>query len=118
MIGFTDQTSENAIGIRVDGEIETKDFSAMADLLREAIGKHGKIRLVLELEEVGKISPTTLWEELKLAFDHFDDVERIALVGDALWQEAYVKVVGALLPAEMRRFASNHLDHAWRWIRS
>jgi hypothetical protein len=60
--------------------------------VREQIEKRRQISLVLRLESRGRVAPSVLCQELKLAFDHFEDVKRIALVRDAVWQEAFAKV--------------------------
>lgn len=116
MIEFMDRTDGKTVGIHVSGEVQADDFRAMASLMREQIDAQGKLRLVLKIESVNPVSPAVLWEEFKLAFDHFEDFERVALVGDELWQEAFVKVLGPLMPADFRHFSLERHDDAWRWV--
>lgn len=118
MIEFMKGTEKDRIGIRFDGEVSEADFGAMASLLRERIEEHGRIRLVIRIDSLGLVEPAALWEEVKLAAQHFEDVERIALVGDARWQKSFVDVMGIVMPAEceMKHFTGDRINDAWEWI--
>lgn len=117
MIRFMQETRGPSIGLEVSGEVDSDDFRAMAELIRECVEEHGQIRLLLRLDPTGVTSPDVLWEQLKLAVDCFGRVERVALVGDIGWEAPYTRIVGPLLPAKTRHFEPDDVDAAWSWLR-
>ena len=46
------------------------------------IGQHGKIRVLFQMDDFHGWNATALWEDIKLDYKHFSDIERIAMVGD------------------------------------
>lgn len=116
MVKFLERTQDDRIGIVVDGRVGKGDVRALADLLREAIEKHGRIRLLIQLESLPLLGVGAFWEDLKFTLRHARDIERTALVGDAVWHGPYVRIMGPFVPGEVRHFGSDHLEDAWRWV--
>jgi len=82
------------------------------------IARHGKLRLLFEMEPGFKgWQPSAAWNDLKFSVSHRNDIERMALVGDAKWEEWVAKLDALLIDAEVRFFKSSELDEAQRWLR-
>jgi hypothetical protein len=118
MIRFMDGTEGRHVGIVVDGKVTEEDVKTLASLLEEAIGKHGRLRVLLRLESLGGVEPKAFLEDVRFSIEHLRDFERAALVGGQAWLGAYAAVADRLFPCEVRTFDPDRQDEAWRWLRS
>ena len=59
-----------------------------------------------------------LWRDLKFDAHHQDSFGRIAIVGDAKWEEWGTKLSDPLIRAEMKFFESSQHQVAKSWVRS
>ena len=87
------------------------------DHIDAVVAESGPVHLLVELEDFGGIELEVLWEKAKFAFAHLRDIERMAVVGDRAWEEWWVKIGGALAPAETRYFDHDDIDAARAWLR-
>lgn len=117
MIQFIDGTEAPDVGILVDGRVTEEDVRTIADLLSEAIEKHGAIRVLLQLDSIAGIEPKAFLEDLKFSVAHLRDIERAALVGDQSWLAPYAKVVDALFSCEVKAFGRDAREEGWKWLR-
>ena len=60
--------------------------------------------------------PGALWEEIKWEAKHFNDMERIAIVGDEVWHERMVSVCQPFTTAKVRYFQLDQLEAAYAWV--
>jgi hypothetical protein len=108
----------NIVGFKVTGRFTGGQMKALADRVDAVIAEAGPVRLLVELEDFRGIEVDVLWEKAKFAFAHLRDIERMAVVGDRLWEEWWVKVAGALLHAETRYFDEDDINAAWAWLKN
>ena len=59
---------------------------------------------------------TALWEDIKLDFKHWGDIERIAMVGDKAWQEGMSFFCKPFTAAKIRYFGHHETDRARKWV--
>lgn len=107
----------NIVGFKITGRFTGVQMKAFADRVDAVVAESGPVRLLVELEDFRGIELDVLWEKAKFAFAHLRDIERMAVVGDRLWEEWWVKMAGALLRAETRYFDETDIDAAWAWLK-
>ncbi len=59
-----------------------------------------------------------LWEDTKFAAKHFNDIDRIAVVGESRWQRGVAVFFKPYTAADVRYFDMAAVKEARRWIRS
>lgn len=110
---------DNAIGLKLKGDLSTWDFERVADIIREKEKVHDKIGIYVEVEKFTGISIPTLLEELKFVFKRFDKFDKKAVVGDKDWMENVVKIGNNIFPnIEVKYFSFDEKDKAKSWIGS
>ena len=107
----------NIVGFKITGRFTGVQMKAFADRVDAVVAEAGPVCLLVELEDFRGIELDVLWEKAKFAFAHLRDIERMAVVGDRLWEEWWVKMAGALLRAETRYFDETDIDAAWAWLK-
>jgi len=107
---------DRVLGLRISGPIEQTDLDAVAVAFDQKLERHPRLRIYAEVQDLGKITPAALLEDLRLSMRHFRDVEREAIVADAGWL-ALLARAGDLFPGiEVRQFSWLEKDKALAWI--
>lgn len=116
MFELTDDHPGNLIGIRATGTLTGADYDDLLPRLRAAIEEHGQIRALLEIRDLEGLTPAALWDEATFDAAELEHVERLAVVGDARWEEALESIAAPFVRAETRYFPGAQKDEAWRWL--
>jgi hypothetical protein len=115
-IEFEEIAGGKIVEIGVTGKLTGEDYETFVPELDRLIQKHGKIRVLLELNDFQGWDLSALWQDTKFAFKHFDDIERVAIVGQRIWHEGIAEFCKPFTTAAIRYFDVNESDDAQRWI--
>lgn len=120
--GFSEIKLEEKEGIKIvnlkfNDKLDREDFELFVPQL-EGLLKHGddKIRLLLELEGFKGLTLGALWEETKFSFRHFNDIDRIAVIGESSTEKAVTGFAKTFTGAEVRFFHTAFADEAKKWV--
>ncbi|UII31401.1 STAS/SEC14 domain-containing protein [Fulvivirga ulvae] len=116
MIEILTSNHDNAVAIRMNGELTTKDYEPVVSLLEDKISKHGKINLYCEVGELEEVEPGAIWKDLKFDARHFNDFERVAMVGDKQWLEWGAKFARPFTSAQVEYFDMSEKARAMQWV--
>ena len=89
----------------------------VAGRAEEIAGRHGALRLLIEVDGLGFLEAASLRSQLPLAARLAGRVERVAVVGDQGWLKAALKSAPRG-PADVRHFPRSHAVEALEWVRS
>ena len=64
------------LNVRASGKLAKEDYGHFMPEFEKQIQQHGKIRLLFQMDDFHGWSATALWEDIKLDFKHFSDIER------------------------------------------
>jgi len=104
------------VNVRVSGKLSREDYDRFLPEFEKLIERHGKIRLLFVMSDFHGWDGAALWEDLKFDFKHFNDIERIAMVGDKAWQEGMSFFCRPFTSAEVRYYGHHEMDRARQWI--
>jgi hypothetical protein len=104
------------IYVRAEGRLTDADYKALLPELEAAIRDHGPIRLHVDMTAFEGWSPRAAWDDLVFGLKHWNDFERLALIGDKRWEDIAAKAVDALTKGEARRFPATERAAARAWI--
>ena len=116
MITKLEKTKDSVLGFTLSGKLHDEDYSHFVPAVDAAIAEHGKVRLLAHFVDFHGWDLHALWDDIKFSTTHCTKVERIALVGDKLWEEWMAKVCKPFTMAKIRYFDVSELDAAWAWI--
>jgi len=102
--------------LHVSGKIEKVDYDRFVPEVERLIKLHGKVRMLVLLADFHGWSMSALWEDIKFDVRHFRDIDRLALVGDRMWQKGMAVFCKPFTTAEVRYFDHAQLDEAREWI--
>jgi hypothetical protein len=111
-----EKTKGNLIALKAEGKIEKSDYDRIIPVMEEMVKKHDQLDAYLEIKELDKVSARALWEELKADIKFFNNINKIAVVGDASWKEVLTKAVDLLPDIETKYFNFAQKEKAQQWI--
>ncbi|KAB7739558.1 STAS/SEC14 domain-containing protein [Nostocoides sp. F2B08] len=112
-----DGMPEGVLGLQAIDDVEKEDYlNVVVPAVEVALADHGKVRLVYVLgADFDEYEEDAVWEDLKLGVRHPASFERIAIVTDARWAGAMVRIFSIVWPGQARAFPLADLETAKRW---
>ena len=110
-------SEKNIFAFRVNGRLTDDDYQQFLPRIDELVKAHGRISLLIELDNFRGWELKAAWDDLKYGVEHEDDFERIAIVGEKRWHGWFVKLASAMSSTDIRYFDHDDLQAAWAWLR-
>lgn len=119
MIELLSVGTENVIGYRIAGKIETDDFDRIASFIEENLKTHDKVRVFAEIEDIQGMSLEVFLKDLKFGMKYYDRFEKAVVITDKEWIRKVVEIEGRLFPGiEARCFPLSERKAAIEWVSS
>ncbi|HXJ58818.1 MAG TPA: STAS/SEC14 domain-containing protein [Verrucomicrobiae bacterium] len=118
MIQIEQQDGGKLLVIHASGKLDKNDYQRFAPEFDRLIEHHGKVRVLFEMHDFHGWKPEALWEEAKVDFKHFSDIERVAMVGEKQWQSWMSKFCSPFTRAEIRYFDRAEEPVAEAWLKA
>ena len=113
----TEIASQNVLEVEVNGKLTKEAYAEFVPLTEKLIEQYGKVRLLVLLHDFHGWDAGALWEDLKFDFKHFNDIERLAIVGDKTWEKGMAYFCKVFTLAKVRYFDISERDEAEAWPR-
>ena len=113
----TETADENVIEVTLTGELTAADYEAFAPRTAALLDRFGKVRMLVILRDFHGWTAGALWEDVKFDVKHFDDVDRLAIVGDSAWERGMTAFCKPFTTATVKYFDLDELDAARAWVR-
>lgn len=118
MITRIPHPSQTVLGFIASGKLRDDQFqNDYLPLIAAAVHEHGKIGILIQFaEDFAGWDVHALWDEIDYHTRYALNIKRMALVGDARWQQWIAKLSKLLPLVEVRSFAPSEIDAAWEWL--
>lgn len=116
MIALASTESNNILTVKASGKLTKEDYEKFGPQVEALIQQHGKIRVLIELEDFRGWNAGALWEDSKFAWQHYGDIERLAIVGEKKWEKGMATFCKPFTKAEIRFFEKEQAHEATQWI--
>lgn len=98
------------LAVRVSEKLVKADYAQFVPEFERLVRQHGKMCVLFDMTDFHGWEAGAMWEDTKFAIHHFDDMEKIAMVGDAKWQHGMALFCKPFTKAAVRYF--DHIDAA------
>ena len=105
---------DRILEVKATGKLERADYEQFGPEVERLIRERGKLRILLELDGFHGWTAGALWEDVKFDAKHFNDIERLAIVGDSAWEKGMALFCKPFTTAAVRYFED--VDEARDWI--
>jgi len=102
--------------VQVSGKLEKEDYTHFGPTVEKMVKEHGKIRILVDMHDFHGWTAGGLWEDIKLDVKHFNDIERIAMVGETKWEHDMAIFCKPFTTAKIRYFDHDKKNEAHEWL--
>lgn len=107
---------DDIIVVTASGTLTRDDYATLTPRLEQEAERHERLRLVWEMRDFSW-QPGAALEDLKLDVKLNSEVSKIAMIGEAKWQDWMTQLSKPFASGEMRYFDLSERDAAYAWIR-
>lgn len=115
-VELTEEMDGKLLTVRLTGKLSKEDYELFTPEVERLIDRHGKIRMLVVMEDFHGWDAGALWEDIKFDWKHFSDVERLALVGNTKWEKGMATFCKPFTTADVKFFTPDDLGEARRWL--
>ena len=98
-------------------QLSREDYELFVPQLEGLMSRDQKIHLLIELRDFEGWTWGAAWEETKFTVKHFNDIDRLAIVGDRKWEKGMAQFAKPFTTASVKYFDRSEMDEAKRWVR-
>jgi len=111
------EKEESLITIKISGVLKRSELAQMERVAIEAMGPARKIKFLILTENFQGWDNKDNWEDVSFQFEHDQQIEKIAIVGEKQWRELVEVFVGkGLRPMDIQYFTPAETTIARTWI--
>jgi SpoIIAA-like len=107
---------EGVLEVRASGKLTKEFYEKFVPAIEAQIEKFGKIRILFSMHDFHGWTAGAMWEDLKFDLKHWNDIERLALVGESKWEKGMATFCRPFTKAKIRYFDHEQLEEARKWL--
>ena len=92
------------------------DYEDFVPETERLIKQFGKIRVLFEMQDFHGWDMGGVWEDMKFDLKHFNDIERLAVVGEKAWEQGMTLFCRPFTTATIQYFDRSRIEEALIWI--
>jgi hypothetical protein len=115
-IQVTEVPAGTIVSLIFKDTLQKEDYEHFVPMVKKIMASRDKIRMLIELRDFKGWSVGALWEDTKFGLSHFNDIERLAIVGDKQWEKTMAAFIKPFTTATVKYFDLEELDVANAWI--
>jgi len=103
--------------VTVTKKLEHVDYEHLVPETERLLRRHGKLNIVFTMHDFHGWGLRAMWDDVKFGFNHFSDLNRVAMVGETRWQEWMTEFVKPFTKAKVQYFRAGELGAAREWAK-
>ena len=113
---FRERADGTILEVQASGKLSKADYKQFVPETERLIKQFGKIRILFEMHDFHGWEMGGLWEDTKFDLKHFNDIERLAIVGETAWEHGMTLFCQPFTTAKIQYFDSSRSGEAIDWI--
>ena len=102
--------------VDLHGKLSREDYEKFVPETERLIAEYGKIRMLITMHDFHGWDAGALWEDVKWNARHFNEIERLAVVGEMTWHKWMTGFCRPFTTAKVRYFTHDQLADARAWL--
>ena len=114
MVKLLERSKDHVFGFEVSGEISEADFKETTEKLEKGMKKYGKVSWLFVIKSGKYNNPHVIFEIMGWALKNLPKFDRMAVVGDKLWEELLIEADSYMFGDQYYDIAQ--LETAWKFV--
>lgn len=106
----------NVLEIQVTGKLDKEAYELFLPSVESQIKECGKIRILFSMHDFHGWDAGAMWQDIKFDAKHFNDIERLAIVGETKWEHGMAIFCKPFTTAKIRYFDQSDVEAARQWL--
>jgi hypothetical protein len=115
-IQLHEENHSKLLTIHVSGKLVAEDYETFVPEFERLSKQYGKLHVLFNMTDFHGWTAGALWEDTKFAMHHFNDIERLAFVGETKWKEGISAFSRPFTTVTTRYFEHAHAIQARKWL--
>jgi hypothetical protein len=115
-VTLTETNGGKVLEVELTGKLAGADYEQLVPAVERLVKQHGKIRVLVNMHDFHGWSVGALWRDIKFDAKHFNDIERVAMVGETKWQHGMAVFCKPFTAATVRYFDRAAIEEAREWL--
>jgi hypothetical protein len=115
-VSLQERGNGELLEVHLTGRLTAADYEMFLPAVERLVNQHGKIRMLVDMVGFYGWTAGALWQDIKFEIRHFADVDRLAIIGEAKWEQAMVSFCKPFTTAEVRYFDHTQVSKARAWV--
>ena len=115
-VTLNEKNGGKLLEVQLSGKLVKEDYAHFVPVVERLVKEHGKIRMLVNMHDFHGWTAGALWEDLKFDAKHFNNIERIAIVGETQWEHGMAIFCKPFTTAKIRYFDSASGNEALAWL--
>ena len=111
-----EEVEGKVLEVVLHGKLGREDYERLVPDTERMIREHGKIRILVSMHDFHGWDAGAVWEDIKWNARHFNDIERLAIVGEKTWHHWMTTFCHPFTITQARYFTPDKLDEARAWV--
>lgn len=104
------------LSVHVSGKLVAADYVHFVPEFERLVRQNGKLRVLFDMTGFHGWEAGALWEDIKFDVKHFADIQRLAMVGEAKWEQGMAAFCKPFTKATIRYFDHAKAAEARKWL--
>jgi hypothetical protein len=110
---LSEENGGKLLEVRVSGKLTHDDYQHFVPAFERLVQQHGKIRVLFVMTDFHGWEAGALWDDIKFDLKHFSDIEKLAMVGEKMWEKGMSVFCRPFTSATIRFFDDIEQARAW-----
>ena len=107
---------KNILGFELSGKLTDEDYQIFVPEIERNLKRHDKLRILVVFKDFKGWDLHALWDDVKFDIQHFNDFEKIAMVGEKSWQKWMSIICKPFTMARVKYFEKREFAEAMDWL--
>jgi hypothetical protein len=115
-IQLNEDNDGKLLAVHVSGKLARADYENVVPAFERLVLEHGKLRILFIMTNFHGWEANALWADIKFDAKHYSHIERIAMVGEKLWQHGMATFCKPFTKAKIQYFDHADAAKARKWL--
>ncbi len=116
MFKILEETRNELIALKIEGQIKREDYDKLDVLLRKTEKENEHVDMYIEIDDIEGITPEAVWADIKTYFKNAKDFRKVAVIGKDGFSEKAAKTANPFVKAEIKYFSEDQKNTAMEWV--